>query len=308
MINSDKTLIIITGPTAVGKTSFSIDLAKSLQTEIISADSRQFYREMKIGTAPPSISELRTVNHHFIGHLSIHDYYNVSKYEIDAISKINELFKTYDNLVMVGGAGLYINAVINGIDDLPDPDESVRSYLKSLFANEGISSLRHLLKELDPEYYSEVDLKNHTRLMRALEVCLTTGKKFSSLRKNENLPAGQAGKKRNFNTILIGLDRERNDLFERINQRVDMMIENGLVEEAQQLIHFRDLNALNTVGYKEIFEYFDGQVSLEKAIENIKTNTRRYAKRQLTWFKKMQGIQWFQPEEKNEIYDYIREK
>ena len=301
MTNSKKTLIVITGPTAIGKTSLSIELAQSLQTEIISADSRQFYREMKIGTAPPSLAELKTVKHHFIGHLSIYDYYNVSKYEVDAIEKINELFQTHDKLIMVGGSGLYINAVINGIDDLPDAEDSTREYLNSLFANEGISSLRQLLKELDPEYYSQVDLKNHARLIRALEVCLTTGEKFSSLRKNEN-------KTRSFNHILIGLNCKREDLFEKINLRTDKMIEDGLVDEATELLHFRELNALNTVGYKEIFDYLDGNISLEKAIENIKTNTRRYAKRQITWFNKVQGLQWFQPDNKEIITDYIYSK
>jgi len=298
MINSENTLIIIAGPTAVGKTSLSIELAKILQTEIISADSRQFYREMNIGTAPPSPCELKKVKHHFIGQLSIYDDYNVSKYETDAISKINELFQTYDKLIMTGGSGLYINAVIHGIDDLPDPDESIRSYLKSMYASEGIASLRQMLKELDPEYYSQVDLKNQTRLIRALEVCLTTGMKYSSLRKNET-------KERNFKHLLIGLERDRNELNERINLRTDQMIVNGLIEEASELLPFRDLNALNTVGYKEIFEYFDGLITLDKAIENIKTNTRRYAKRQLTWFKKMQEIQWFHPEQKKEIQEYI---
>jgi len=298
MTNSDKTLIIVTGPTAVGKTSLSIELAKVFSTEIISADSRQFYREMKIGTAPPSPLELNEVKHHFIGHLSIHDYYNVSRFETDAISLLNNLFCNHDKVLMTGGSGLYINAVINGIDDLPDPEESTRTFLKSLYATEGISSLRKLLKELDPEYYDHVDLKNHSRLLRALEVCMTTGEKFSALRKNSK-------KERNFNCILVGLDRKRDELFERISQRTDDMIANGLVEEAAGLLPYRNLNALNTVGYKELFEYFDGRISLEQAIEDIKTNTRRYAKRQLTWFKKMQELQWFHPDDKENIMNFI---
>jgi tRNA dimethylallyltransferase len=298
MLNSNKLLIIITGPTAAGKTSFSIELAKLLHTEIISADSRQFYREMKIGTAPPSIQELNDIKHHFIGHLSVHDYYNVSKYEFDAVNRINELFRTYDKLIMVGGSGLYINAVIHGIDDLPDPDETTRNYFKLLYANEGIESLRKLLRISDPEYYAQVDLKNPYRLIRALEVCFTTGKKYSQLRKNEK-------KERSFRYIIIGLNRQRNELFEIINRRTDEMIEHGLVKEATELYLLRALNALNTVGYKEIFEYLDGLITLEQAIENIKTNTRRYAKRQLTWFGKIPEILWFHPSEKENIFDFI---
>jgi tRNA dimethylallyltransferase len=300
MTKFDKTLIIITGPTAVGKTTLSIELAKLFQTEIISADSRQFYKEMKIGTAPPSFQELREVKHHFIGHLSIHNYYNVSKYEEDAIPLINKLFLNHDKLIMVGGSGLYINAVILGIDDLPDPEESTRNYLKSIYTSEGIASLRQMLKELDAEYYEQVDLGNHTRLLRALEVCLTTGKKFSSLRKNSK-------KTRDFNYIFIGLDRERPELFEIINQRVDRMIFRGLVKEAKELYKFKDLNALNTVGYKEIFDSLDGKISLTQATENIKTNTRRYAKRQLTWFKKIPEIEWFHPDEKKKIQKHINQ-
>ena len=298
MISSDKTLIVITGPTAVGKTSLSIELAKIFSTEIISADSRQFYREMLIGTAPPSVKEMDEVTHHFVRHLSIHDYYNVSKYETDAVALLDNLFGPHEKLLMTGGSGLYINAVLNGIDELPDPDESTRIFLKSLFVSEGISSLRRLLKELDPEYYEEVDLKNQSRLIRALEVCISTGEKFSALRKNRK-------KKRQFNSIIIGLDRNRDELFARINQRTDKMMTCGLLEEASELLPYRHLNALNTVGYKELFDHFDGLIPLNQAVENIKTNTRRYAKRQLTWFKKMQKIQWFQPEQKNEILEYI---
>jgi tRNA dimethylallyltransferase len=301
MIKSDKTLIIITGPTAVGKTSLSLELAKQFQTEIISADSRQFFSEMKIGTSPPDYNELKEVKHHFIGHLSIHDYYNVSKYEGDAILLINKLFNTYDKLVMVGGSGLYINAVIHGIDELPDPDESTRQYLKSIYDSEGISSLRQMLKDLDPEYYEQVDLKNHSRLIRAIEVCLTTGKKFSSLRKNTK-------KKRKFNYVFIGLDRERSELFKIINSRTDNMILNGLIEESRDLYPFKNLNALNTVGYKELFDFIDEKIPLSQAIEDIKTNTRRYAKRQLTWFKKIKDIEWFHPDEKNKILEYINHK
>jgi len=301
MKNSFKNLIIIAGPTAVGKTSLSIDLARHFCTEIISADSRQFYREMKIGTARPSIEELKAVKHHFIGNLSVCDKYSVSRYELESISLINELFHSHDTLILTGGSGLYINALINGIDDLPDPEESTRTYLKSLHATDGIAALRLMLKELDPEYYAQVDLKNHARLIRALEVCITTGEKFSSLRKNNK-------KKRNFNVIFIGLDRPRPELFERINNRVDEMIGNGLIEEVAGLIDFRNLNSLNTVGYKEVFRFLDGEISREQAIEDIKTNTRRYAKRQLTWFKRIPEIKWFHPDDKENILEYINDQ
>ncbi|NTW33480.1 MAG: tRNA (adenosine(37)-N6)-dimethylallyltransferase MiaA [Bacteroidetes bacterium] len=298
MKNYDKLLIVILGPTAVGKTSVSIELAKLLKTEIISADSRQFYKEMKIGTAPPNPYELNEVKHNFIGHLSVKENYDVSKYETDAIFKINNLFEKYSSLIMVGGSGLYINAVLNGIDDLPDPDESTRDYLKTLYDSEGIASLRKLLKDLDPEFYSQVDLMNHLRIIRALEVCLTTGQKFSSLRKN-------VGKKRIFENLIIGLNRDKEELYYLINKRVDIMMENGFLQEARELYPFRNFNALKTVGYKELFDYIDGLISLDQAVEKIKTNSRHYAKRQLTWFRKTPGIKWFNPSEINLIYEYI---
>ncbi|MFH0867160.1 MAG: tRNA (adenosine(37)-N6)-dimethylallyltransferase MiaA [Bacteroidota bacterium] len=291
-------LIIIAGSTAVGKTKLSIDIAKKFHTEIISSDSRQFYKELKIGSAPPSLSELKEVTHHFIGHLSIYDYYNVSKYENDAIDKLDSLFKKYDMVVMSGGSGLYMNSVINGIDDLPDPDASTRDYLKNLHATEGIHSLRAMLENLDPDFYKQVDMKNPARLIRALEVCMTTGMKYSYLRKKKK-------KKRNFNYLFIGLNRERNGLIEIINKRTDSMILHGLVEEAIELFPFRHLNALNTVGYNELFEYIEGKVTLEQAIGNIKINTRKYAKRQLTWFRKNKEIRWFHPDDKEKIITYI---
>jgi tRNA dimethylallyltransferase len=241
---------------------------------------------------------MNEVKHHFIGHLSIQDNYNVSKYEADCIALLDELFKSHNIVLLTGGSGLYINAVVNGIDDLPVPDETTQSYLKSLYVSEGIGSLRFMLKELDPEFYATVDLKNHTRLIRALEVCITTGEKFSVLRRNNK-------KKRNFNIIFMGLDMHREELFKRINARVDWMTNNGLFEEVAGFLPYRNLNALNTVGYRELFHFYDGEISSEQAIEDIKTNTRRYAKRQLTWFKKISEIKWFHPEEKEDIIKYI---
>ncbi|HNW98977.1 MAG TPA: tRNA (adenosine(37)-N6)-dimethylallyltransferase MiaA [Bacteroidales bacterium] len=298
MTNSDKQIIIITGPTAVGKTKLSIEVAKFFRTEIISADSRQFYKELKIGTAPPSDSELKEVKHHFIGHLSIYDYYNVSKYENDAIKKIDSLFKDHDRLIMTGGSGLYIDAVVKGIDDLPDADTDTREYLKAKFEAEGITSLQVMLKNLDPEFCKQVDMNNPARLIRAVEVCMTTGLKYSDLRKSKN-------KKRNFNCLFIGLNREKNELIEIIKKRTNIMIQQGLVEEATELYPFRNLNALNTVGYTELFEYIEGKTTLEQAIENININTRKYAKRQLTWFRKNKAMQWFHPNDKEKIMNYI---
>lgn len=296
--NSDKLLVIIAGPTAVGKTRLSIDIAKRFQTEIISADSRQFFKELKIGAAPPSYSELKEVSHHFVGHLSIYDYYNVSKFENDVIGRLDLLFKKNEIVVLTGGSGLYINCVINGIDDLPDPDASTREYLKNLHATEGIHSLRVLLEKLDPVFYDQVDLKNPSRIIRALEVCMTTGMKYSELRKSEK-------KKRDFRYLFIGLNRERNELVEIINKRADSMIRRGLIEEAEELFPVRHLNALNTVGYAELFEYMEGKISREMGVENIKINTRKYAKRQLTWFRKNEGIQWFHPDDKEKIISHI---
>jgi tRNA dimethylallyltransferase len=293
-------LIVITGPTAVGKTSLTLQLARSLGTEIISADSRQLYKEMRIGTARPSEADLKLVPHHFIGHLSIHDEYNVSRFEEDVLNLLPGLFRQWECVIMTGGSGLYINAVCHGIDDLPDPEGSLHEELKRLYTQKGISALRAQLKILDPKYYKQVDLANQNRLLRALEVCIATGKPYSSLR--TNVP-----RQRNFRILKIGLQREREELNSRINQRVDTMVEAGLLTEVEQLLPFRDLNALNTVGYKELFPYFDGTISLEAAIENIKTHSRRYAKRQMTWFRKDASIRWFHPDQADEIINFVRE-
>jgi tRNA dimethylallyltransferase len=300
-INYNKTLIVILGPTAIGKTALSIKLARHFNTEIISSDSRQLFKEMKIGTAVPSTEELNSVKHHFIGNLSISDYYNVSKFEKEALHKLDDIFLKNNLAIMVGGSGLYIDAVCKGIDDLPDPDRKLRHEINEIFKSSGIETLQKKLKELDPEYYLIVDLKNPKRLMRAIEVCLQTGKTYTSLRKNKT-------GKRDFNIIKIGLNCEREKLFDRINLRVDKMINEGLLDEVKELYKHKNLNSLNTVGYKEIFDFLDNKTSFEQAIENIKTNTRRYAKRQLTWFKRDEVIKWFHPTEKNEIILYLSEK
>lgn len=299
--NKKNTLIVILGPTAIGKTALSIQLAKHFNTEIISSDSRQFYKEMKIGTAVPSPEELNAVKHHFIGNLSISDYYNVSKFEQDALQKLEEIFTSNKLAIIVGGSGLYIDAVCKGIDDIPNPDKKLRNEINEIFQTSGIEALQKKLKKLDPEYYSIVDLKNPKRLMRAIEVCLQTGKTYTSLRKNKS-------GNRDFNIIKIGLNCERKELFERINLRVDKMIEEDLLDEVKNLSKFKNHNSLNTVGYKEIFDFLDNKITFERAIENIKTNTRRYAKRQLTWFKRDESIKWFHHSEINKIILYLSEK
>ncbi|MCX6234134.1 MAG: tRNA (adenosine(37)-N6)-dimethylallyltransferase MiaA [Bacteroidetes bacterium] len=296
-----KFLIVIIGPTAIGKTTISIELANLFHTEIISADSRQFYKELKIGTASPSLDQLAQVRHHFIGHLNVTDPYNVYKFETDVLNLLTTLYSSKKYVVLVGGSGLYIDAVCKGIDVLPDPDPDLRKYLQEKWKKEGIASLQKDLSTLDPEYFTVVDKHNPKRLMRALEVCMTTGKKFSELRLSKP-------KARNYITVKIGLDLPREELFARINQRVDQMIEDGLIDEARSLWPYRHLNALNTVGYKELFEYLDGRIALDKAIGKIKTDSRHYAKRQLTWFKKDQDIMWFSPHECHAIVTYIKNR
>ncbi len=299
-INAPPCLIIIAGPTAVGKTSLSIRIAKHFSTEIISADSRQFYREMIIGTARPTNDQLKEVPHHFIGHLSVSDNYNIGRFESDVLKKLDELFVTHRWVIMTGGSGLYIEAVCRGIDDLPDPDEEIRVQLQELFHHHGIQALRNRLKLLDPIYYDEVDLANPKRLLRALEICITTGIPFSSLRKNIPKP-------RNFHILRIGLTLERKELYQRINARTDAMMAGGLLDEVKQLLPFRNLNALNTVGYRELFKYLDGTLPLDEAVKNIKTNTRHYAKRQMTWFRKQPDMRWFDPGEEDQIIQYIQQ-
>jgi tRNA dimethylallyltransferase len=293
-------LIVLLGPTGVGKTDISVDIAERLNCDIISADSRQFFREMKIGTAVPSDTQLKRIKHHFIQFLSIEDYYSTSLFERDVLELLPRLFTGNNIALMSGGSGMYIDAVCNGYDDIPDVDPDAREKYASLYRDEGIEGLRIALKLLDPEHYSKVDLKNHKRIMRALEICQTAGLPYSSFLKKQK-------RERDFTIIKIGLERGRDELYSRINSRVDSMIQNGLEEEARKLYPSRRLNALNCVGYREFFDFFDGAISHDKAIELIKRNSRRYAKRQLTWWGKDKEIKWFDPVQIQEILHYITE-
>ena len=295
----NNTLITILGPTATGKTDLAIRLAQQINSEIISSDSRQMYREMKIGTARPGKIELNTVAHHFIGNLSIHDYYNASMFEEEVLSLLENIFKKFSHAIMAGGSGMYIDAVCKGIDELPGVDPEIRLQLQEQYKNEGIESLRIQLKLLDPDYYNTVDLRNPNRILKGLEISIMTGKPYSSYltRKKKN---------RKFKIIKIGLNLPREILYQKINHRVDQMVKTGLVEEARKLYPLRSLNALNTVGYKELFSYFDGNIDRAKAIELIKRNTRHFAKRQITWFKRDPGIFWIQPDEFEKAVELIK--
>ncbi len=293
-----KKLIIITGPTAIGKTGLAVFLAKQLQTEIISFDSRQFYKEMKIGTAVPTEEELAEASHHFIQNLSIHDAYSVGDFEQDALKKLEELFGKYDSVVMVGGSGMFEKAVTEGLDKFPDVDPKIREELIREFEEFGLEKLQEELKNTDFVYSQQVDLSNHQRVIRALEICRGNGKPFSSFRKNKSAD-------RNFEVIKIGLQLPREEIYERINRRVDLMMEEGLLEEVKSLQEFKNLNSLQTVGYRELFDYLDGKFDLGFAVEEIKKNTRRYAKRQLTWYRKDQKVNWFSPFEKEQILNFI---
>ncbi|WP_299527422.1 tRNA (adenosine(37)-N6)-dimethylallyltransferase MiaA [uncultured Lutibacter sp.] len=279
-------LITVIGATAIGKTALSIKLAQHFNTEIISSDSRQFYKEMNIGTAVPSLEELNSATHHFIQNRSIFDAYSVGQFEKDALQKLNELFAKNNVVVMVGGSGLYTNAVINGLDYFPEVKPAIRENLNQQLKNEDIEALQHKLKELDLESYNSIEIENPHRLIRALEICIGAGKTYSAYK---NKPKAI----RNFTPIKIGLTADREFIYNRINKRVDIMIEEGLLEEAKKLHEHQNLNALQTVGYRELFQYFDGNCTLEFAIEEIKKNTRRFAKRQVTWNKKDTAIHWF---------------
>lgn len=293
-------LIVITGPTAVGKTELVINLAKKFDTEIIGCDSRQFYKELKIGTAIPSPEQLYEVKHHFIHFISIHDYYNVSKYENDVLLLLKNLFQQQQVVFMTGGSGLYIDAVCNGIDDMPDVDLELREILNKQMHDKGIEWLRNQLYKLDIETYKRIDLSNIKRILRAVEVCLQTGKPYSSFLKYKK-------KERPFRILKIALDLPRDELYQRINRRVDIMINKGLEDEALQFYNYRNLTALKTVGYKELFEYFDGKISKEEAIDLIKRNTRKYARKQLTWFRRNNDYVWFNPHNYELINNFIKQ-
>ncbi len=292
-----KQAVFIIGPTGVGKTELSIRVAKSLDTEIISADSRQVYRELEIGTAVPSKEQREEAPHHMLQHRSITDYYSAAMFEAEAISILTKLFKKYDRVIITGGSGLYIQALCEGIDDLPPIDPELRKTLIARLESEGLESLRFELKKLDPVSYQNIDLKNPKRILKALEVSLGSGEPYSGFLTREK-------KKRDFGIVKIGLNMERESLYERINLRVDEMMKNGLLEEVKNNISYRDQNALNTVGYKELFEFLDGKHSLEETVRLIKRNSRHYARRQLTWFNRDPDINWFSPVQLDEIIKF----
>ena len=294
----DKYLVVIAGSTASGKTATAIKVAKALGTEIISADSRQFYKELPIGTAAPTKDEQSEVQHHMIHNLNVEDKYDVADYEQDVLNLLNQLFVNHDAVVLTGGSGLFIDAVCKGLDSIPDISEEVRNKVDELYKKGGLIALQNEVERLDPEYYSVVDKYNPRRLQRAVEVCYQTGLTYSSFRKN-------TVKQRDFKIIKVALLWERSELIMRINKRVDIMVNEGLVEEAKAMYPKCHLNSLNTVGYKEIFEYFDGKVSFDEAIENIKINTRQYAKRQMTWLRKNNDYKWFTIDELDEMLIYI---
>ena len=293
-----KTLIVIVGPTGVGKTALCLEVAERLGTFIINADSRQIFRDIPIGTAAPTAEEQKRVKHFFVGKLHINDYYNASMFENDVIELLDKLFGEKDNIIMSGGSMMYVDAVCNGIDDIPSVNESIRQQVKSLYEADGLDIIKEKLKKLDPEYFEIVDKNNPKRVIHALEICLSTGKTYTSFRTNTK-------KERNFRIIKIGLNRDRDELYSRIDKRVDLMIENGLMEEAKQMYPHKELNSLNTVGYKELFNYFDGNCTLDEAIFKIKSNTHKYCRKQLTWFKRDKDIHWFNPDNVEEIIKYI---
>lgn len=291
---------MIAGPTAVGKTDLCINLAKKFNTVIISSDSRQFFQEINIGTAKPSKEDLAKVRHYFIGNKSIHEPYDVRSYEVDALSCIGDLFKRKDLLILTGGSGLYTDAVVNGLDEMPKITPEIRQELNILYAKEGIIPLQVMLKKLDPDYYDKVDLQNPQRLIRALEVCQGTGRAFSDFRVRKKV-------ERPFKTIKVALNRDRDELYQRIDSRMDKMIAEGLFEEAKEMHPFKNRNALKTVGYKEIFGYLEGEYDKKEAVRLLKRNSRRYAKRQLTWLKRDEAYHWFHPDDINGILSLVQD-
>lgn len=293
-----KKLIVILGPTGVGKSELCLSVAEYFHIPIINADSRQMFAELPVGTAAPTPSQLSRVKHYFVGNLHINDYYNASMFECDVMSLLERLFQHSDIALLSGGSMMYIDAVCNGIDDIPTIDADTRNLMKKRYEEEGLERLCGELKILDPEYYNIVDLKNPKRIIHALEICHMTNRTYTSFRKNEK-------KRRPFNIIKIGLNRDREELYDRINKRVDLMVSQGLADEARKVYPHKGINALNTVGYKELFEYYDGNCTQEEAIERIKCNSRKYCRKQLTWFRRDTSVKWFHPENKEEIIQYI---
>lgn len=292
------TLIVLVGPTGVGKTDLSLRIAETYHSPILSSDSRQLYADLKIGTAAPTPEQLARVPHYFVGTLKLTDYYSAAQYEAEVLKKLNELFPIHPVVLMTGGSMMYVDAVCKGIDDIPTVDQDTRELMIQRYETEGLERLCAELKLLDPEYYQQVDLKNPKRVIHALEICYMTGKTYTSFRTRTT-------KKRPFHILKIGLKRDREELYERINRRVDLMIEEGLIEEARRVYPYRQLNSLNTVGYKELFQYFDGTYDLSFAIEKIKQNSRIYSRKQMTWFKRDPEITWFHPDQQTEILQFI---
>lgn len=297
-LNSQKTLIIIAGPTAVGKTDLCVELAKKLKTEVISADSRQFYRELNIGTAKPTIEEMRGIPHHFVNSHSIDDYFSVGDYERECLLKLDTIFKNKDTAILTGGSGMFIKVITDGLDDMPDADLELREKLMQTLKNEGLAPLLKQLEFLDIEYYNKVDKQNSQRIVRALEVCIGAGVPFSSFHVNKKV-------ERSFNILKIGLERPREQLYQRIDQRMNQMLAAGLVEEAKYLLPYRQHYALQTVGYKEVFDFFDGNTTYDETVRLLKRNSRRYAKRQLTWFKNQDNFNWLDATNQEVIFTFI---
>lgn len=295
------TLVVLAGPTAVGKTELALSLAEALQSPIISADSRQVYAELQIGTAAPTAQQLQRVKHYMVGHRSIADYYSAYEFEQDVLALLADLFAQHRAVVMTGGSMMYIDAVCNGIDDIPTISDEVRQHVASLCAEHGAEYIQQMLLQLDPEFYHQVDLCNTKRVVHAVEVCLMSGQTYTSLRTN-------TVRERPFDILRVALDRPRPELFERIDSRVDQMMTDGLEEEARRFYPQRHLNSLNTVGYKELFQYFDGDIPLDEALRLIKRNTRRYAKKQLTWFRLRNSYEWFHPNDAQQLISYVQER